>query len=370
MPERKKSSSIVRTRKRPTAIVRVPRKRGKFTPIVRVTRAPLLAPTPLVGEVIELEDSFADASLEMDETGEQFRLASTLQTTIAAAAEDAEDALALAATANGAAGAAQSTADAAQDAADDAQTTANTALAAATSASSSPPYVALVRSPSSPLAWNDEFEDGSDDVVARGWTMQMAGTGVVPTRVGPFDLNGAALAANTYRSSILGGKLCMQCDNPVFISKPLSASCALAARVNVFGQAAGQAWGVGVSSTPQHTAGTASFFFGWNRADQAFLLSFFNGAYSGQGTVAAINQYQGFNIQWFDFTVAAAVLTAARVHHISEISGMTASLSSSYAGSFGGFTALHGGLYLIPGAGTWFEIDYIRQYAAGKFFPS
>jgi hypothetical protein len=41
--------------------------------------APLALPTPLVGDFIELEDAFSDTSLEMDETGQLFRVAMALQ---------------------------------------------------------------------------------------------------------------------------------------------------------------------------------------------------------------------------------------------------------------------------------------------------
>jgi len=100
-------------------------------PALAARAAPLAAPTPLT-TTIELADAFDDTSLEMNVGGDKFRVASTLQSTIATAAEEATDALA-------AAGAAQTTADAAASAASDAQAdadaaqaTANAALSAAT----------------------------------------------------------------------------------------------------------------------------------------------------------------------------------------------------------------------------------------------
>lgn len=50
-------------------------------PALAPTSAPqaALAPVPLAGETIELEDAFADASLEMDASGEKFRVATALQ---------------------------------------------------------------------------------------------------------------------------------------------------------------------------------------------------------------------------------------------------------------------------------------------------
>lgn len=337
--------------------------------VVRAARAPL-APALLSGEVVELEDAFDDASLEMNAAGEKFRVATALQSTIATAAEDADDALALAATANSAAGAAQSTANAANSAASAAQSTANNALASAGAASASPPYVGLVRAPASPSAWSDEFESGSADLVERGWTLRPNGSDVVPVRVGPFDPNAAALTVGQYRSSIVGSKLLLQIPSGTFISKPLAASCALAARVGAFGIATGSPWGVGVTNTPKHSDPASRFLFGWNQGDQAKLLQYIAGTYTNQGAVASISLLQAYDTQWFTFTLAGTTLTAAQVRHISGYSGQIASLASTFAGSMTGFTPVYGGLVLSPSAGCWFEIDYIRQYPAGAFFPS
>lgn len=99
------------------------------------------APSLLVGETIELETAFSDASLEMDETGEKFRVGLALQTQIAEHEEDlnsaATDIAALEAglaTAQADIIAAQGDADAAGIAAAAAQADATTALANAASA--------------------------------------------------------------------------------------------------------------------------------------------------------------------------------------------------------------------------------------------
>jgi len=42
---------------------------------------------------------------------------------------------------------------------------------------------------------------------------------------------------------------------------------------------------------------------------------------------------------------------------------------SVFAGSLTPFTPVYGGLFLTSGA-WWYEIDFIRQYPAGAFFPS
>jgi len=352
---------------------------AKSAKLVPHAAAPLAAPAPFT-TTIELEDAFSDISLEMDAEGDQFRVAAALQSTIAAAAEDAEDALAAAAIAGGAASdaqadadaaniaaaAAQADADAAAAAAAVAQATANTALSAAGAASAAPPYVGPLVAPASPNAWNDEFDSGSADLVARGWTIQIEGTGVVPTRVGPFDPTAAALTTGQYRSSIVGSKLLLQIANPVFISKPLSASCALAARVGAMASVVGtNAFGVGVSSVQRNTDGTNRFLHAWNQGNQAKMLEYNAGAYNNRGTVTTIALLDAYDVAWFTFTRGGTTLTAAEARHISAYSGSV--LSSVFSGSLT-FASVYGGLYLTGGP-SWYEIDYIRQYAAGAFFP-
>lgn len=61
--------------------------------IVPRTALRALAPAPLSGEVIELEDTFDDASLEMNALGEKFRVAETLQAAINATSDAVEVAL-------------------------------------------------------------------------------------------------------------------------------------------------------------------------------------------------------------------------------------------------------------------------------------
>lgn len=95
---------------------------------------PRFAPMPLVAETIELEDAFADASLEMDGTGQLFRVAKALQAAVSTAQAAADTAQAAADAAALAAAAAQAAADAAQADADAAQATATAAASAQTDA--------------------------------------------------------------------------------------------------------------------------------------------------------------------------------------------------------------------------------------------
>jgi len=87
--------------------------------------------------------------------------------------------------------------------------------------------------PPTPHAFNDEFDSGNPDLVARGWGIVAPSTGTVPVRVGDIQVwsatsgNGFAgyPAPGTYRSSIVGSCLYMQIPSGAnyIIYKTLSA---------------------------------------------------------------------------------------------------------------------------------------------------
>lgn len=249
------------TKRKPAARRLQPKARAR--PVLSLARA------PRAGGTIELEDAFADASLEMNLTGDQFLVAAALQASIVAAADAADDAAAAAA-------AAQADADAAQADADAAQSTASTALANAASAASaaaaaqatataaetfairkagtlvatrralniidgsglvstlvdnpgadrvdatfSAPGSASIYTgnpfidpPTSPDSFDDEFSSGSPDLSVRGWTIKTL-AGATLTRpagsagdIRPWDTTGPA--AGTYWSTIIGSWLFVQ----------------------------------------------------------------------------------------------------------------------------------------------------------------
>lgn len=356
----------------------------KSTALARVPRA-ALAPTPLAGETVELETAFADSSLEMDETGEKFRLAAALQTQIAEHEEDlnsaATDIAALEASmgtaqadivaAQSDADAAQATATSAAAAAAAAQTTANTALAAA---GASPPMIYLLRAPSSPPVanWNDEFDTGSPDLAVRGWTIHQQGSATILTRAGDVDPNSLP-AAGTYRSSLIGTKLAIQVPIACFISKSVAGSCALAARVNCLNMDASgaQPWNLGICTTPQMSGSTsaARFICGWFQQNQAKLLEYVGpSTYTNRGTVNTTNVIQGYDTMWMTATFTGGNLVSAQARHM--IVHGSAVVASVFSGSIAGYgVPLYGGVGL-PAGNVYglFEIDYIRQYAVDQFF--
>lgn len=67
--------------------------------------------------------------------------------------------------------------------------------------------------PPSPNAFDDEFNSGSPDLAARGYTVIDAGSGVAMTRAGNVAPWGAGPAANTYLSTLYQGTILIQAPN-------------------------------------------------------------------------------------------------------------------------------------------------------------
>lgn len=244
------------------------------------------------------------------------------------------------------------------------------ATGAAAAARSALSYIGLLTGPASPDSWNDEFEGGSPDLAERGWSIFGNGAGgVIWTRQGPVDPNSLP-PAGQYRSSIVGTKLLIQVASTVFISKPVSGSCAFAARINLLGQsdAGSPPIGVGISTIQTHTNGANKFMMGWQQGNQAKLLEYNAGTYTNRGTVATITAVQGFDIQWITYTFAGTTMNSVTLRHIASHSG--AMSVSTWATPFTGFATQHGGVLLsgitVP---SWYEVDYIRRYPEGSFFP-
>jgi hypothetical protein len=112
--------------------------------------------------------------------------------------------------------------------------TANAAIAALALAVGTYPYIAV---PSSPNSFDDEFDSGSPDLATRGYTVVNATTGVVQTRSGDIAPLGAAPAAGTYFSTIIGSWLYIQA--PAGIQLDVYKAIALAAGETYFARTCG-----------------------------------------------------------------------------------------------------------------------------------
>jgi len=76
-----------------------------------------------------------------------------------------------------------------------------------------------------PSSQSDEFNSGSSDLAARGWTCINAVSGATMTRVGDISntIAASSLAATQYRSTITPSGICIQCSNEMFVYKTFSA---------------------------------------------------------------------------------------------------------------------------------------------------
>jgi len=75
-------------------------------------------------------------------------------------------------------------------------------------------------------AFSDEFDSGSPDLAVRGWTVRLFTGGGTCTRVGEVSnvIDPNSMAANTYRSTLCGAGLLLQCRDQILISKPVASS--------------------------------------------------------------------------------------------------------------------------------------------------
>lgn len=78
----------------------------------------------------------------------------------------------------------------------------------------------------SDATFSDEFADGgSPDLAVRGWTVSGWATNDVSVRVGDInpDLQVELMAANTYRSTLIGGAIVIQAPGILYVHKPYAA---------------------------------------------------------------------------------------------------------------------------------------------------
>lgn len=95
--------------------------------------------------------------------------------------------------------------------------------------------------PATPNAFDDEFSSGSADLATRGYTIVNATTGVAQTRSGDIAPWGAAPAAGTYFSTIIGSWIFLQA--PAGIQLDIYKTIALAAGDVYYARMSGS-WGL------------------------------------------------------------------------------------------------------------------------------
>lgn len=232
------------------------------------------------------------------------------------------------------------------------------------------PYVT---SPVSPNAFNDEFDSGSADLATRGWSVVNSTTGVTCTRTGDVVPANAtnAIAANTYLSTIANGRLRIQATSPLNIYKALTGSICLACPIAMSRSFAATTAIVYYTDTAGAwvNATTRSVYVGEQNGNtiatrQVPPTPTFTNIYStGIGTVGP----SSLTTHVLDWAQGSTVFTGA---YLASNNGRIWNMGTLTVATF---TPTVAGFQIgVSNANpyVWAEIDYIRAYPQGTWFPA
>jgi hypothetical protein len=223
--------------------------------------------------------------------------------------------------------------------------------------------------PASPNAFNDEFNEGSADLATRGWTVK-TWAGTTMTRAGDVipSGNNQSIAANTYLSTIVNGRLRFQAGQDCFIHKAWTGSVSLAGGFARTRSATGDyVYMTLISAVPFVAASTRAAFVGEeNAAFQGYYFTppstttnVYTASYS---TVPGTADAQV--LDWNSGTNGLTFCTTTKA---------TARMFAFGTATFASFVPVFAGLRIQLAATTttynWVELDYLRAYAQGTFFP-
>jgi hypothetical protein len=225
--------------------------------------------------------------------------------------------------------------------------------------------------PSSPDVFNDEFDSGSADLAVRGWTIVNRGSGATLTRTGDVDftINASTIGATVYRSTIRNSRLYIQASVQALIYKSATGSFQLASLFNQPNVFSGNYCNAVISNnnTPGIAATNRSVYTGQEGANVVFAYnnqgSFtipFNSAYGGvgQGIVAVLD--------YSDATKLAQAYLQQPYQGTMSYNGYSGIGATSMSSVFAGISFTTASAQLR----NWVEIDYIRRYAVGDWFPA
>jgi len=221
-----------------------------------------------------------------------------------------------------------------------------------------------------PAPFNDEFDSGSPALEARGWQTFNSVSGVAMTRLGDVTTQVPTLTGSQYNSTLVGGVLRVQATSGMMVLKPVTAPLQVAARLGdplvsanhyvtlqltTYNTAlnatcervtSGYAWGKHVYATMYEN----QFWYTERQAvppagisQQVFMLEV---------------QHPGASWDWRNAVVDA---TSGRITWLDLAPVNMLSATPSYAG-FEVLTA--------PARYSWVELDFIRQYPYGSWFPA
>jgi len=361
--------------------------------------------TPFTVEPVELETTFDDASLEMNETGNKFRVAQALQDELAAVGTTVSSHVGSTSNPHVVTKAQVGLANVTDDAQLKADVTgyaeklvlvdADRLWVADSAASFAAKRADLATinayatkgytrksihecEPLVPDSWNDEFDGGSSDPAARGWTvLQFGPTLLAATRIGDIDptiVPATAMSAGQYRSTVRNGKLYIQVGgnsgNFLYIYKATTSGafcyCAGLSSSNhsnvqnyrslvITDSVAVPLGNAASKSVVADQIGSNISLNKWTSGTQAYYVAAF--------AAAEPLRPMAFRLDWTGSVVHAGITAAdAEVGYTTVINQVP---PTAWAPAYAGVAVRNAN----AGPVNWAVIDYIRRYPSGSYFP-
>jgi hypothetical protein len=236
-----------------------------------------------------------------------------------------------------------------------------------TTISSFVPLSPYETAPASPNAFNDEFNDGNADLAVRGWTVINAGTGATMTRAGDINAYTApTLTATTYLSTLRNGRMWVQCSVNLYMYKAVSGSFNITANCMVSRAQASQVAVIDIYSiVPPITNATRRLYCGMNSANVEGFKMDVNQVYTSIATSTTIGS-ASLDAHVVDFNSSGTAINM-------QCYGIGGRLLTVGSSTLAGFVPIVAGFSLQAGSASltqWAELDYIRLYPQGTFFPA
>jgi hypothetical protein len=216
-------------------------------------------------------------------------------------------------------------------------------------------------------ALNDEFDAGSPVLSDRGWTAMHNGTGATLTRKGEVTTAAPVLAANEYNSSIVNGVLRIQATSGMRLTKALSApQTQVAARFTDPRMSTSQVIQMQLTNfagAPDAASVAISYGYQWGNRVRSYQ---YLDNLIGTITTTAPGVDDGAYVFVQDWEIASSRWGSAVVNpHTLRMLRVDTPAFAPWTPTRAGFEIL-----TVAAPQSWVEIDYIREYPYGSWFPA
>jgi hypothetical protein len=221
--------------------------------------------------------------------------------------------------------------------------------------------------PLAPSSFNDEFNDGSPVLADRGWTALHNGTGQVLTRKGEVTTAVPVLGPTEYNSTIVNGVIRIQAPSGMRLTKLLAApQTQIAARFVDPRMSASQVCQLQLTDfagAPDATTTWLSYGYLWGNRARSYKWTNLNPFTqhttppgTDDGAYVFTHDWQVAGERWGSVCLEPNTLRILRVDST----------------AFPPFVPTRAGFEILTVAGSysWVELDYIREYPYGAWFPA